>query len=329
MITRRKIVVALGAAALAPFACFAQQQPAKIYRIGWLGTAFASGYVREVDAVRAGLRELGYVEGRNIVIEYRWAESNPERLKEMAAEFVALKVDVIVTHSLVGAGAARQATSTVPIVMADGGDPIAAGFAVSFSRPGGNLTGSTSFQTEILAKRIELLKEVAPRIRRVAFLVSSQNPASVGIIQKTIMDSAAKSMKVEFHEFMVREPADFPEAFNAMTKTRIDAALINEEPMLNSNAGVIAGLAAVKRLPAVGIASFADAGGLLAYGANRLAVYGRAAYFVDRILKGTKPGDIPIEQPTKFDRVINLKTAKALGIKIPASILVQATKVIE
>ena len=330
MSTRRRIVIALGAGALAaPLASFAQQQQtAKVYRIGFLGTAYASGYVRELEWVRGGLRKLGYVEGRNIAIEYRWAESNPERIKEIAAELVALKVDAILVHGLPGAIAAARETSTIPIVMADGADPVAAGLAASLARPGGNVTGSTSFVPEESAKRLELLKEAVPRIKRVAFLVSPLNPAIFAMTRKAL-DAAAAYMNVELHEFVVREAADLPDAFNAMSKARMDAAVINNEPLLNSHAGVIASLAAVKGLPAVGYPSFADAGGLLAYGANRPALYGRAGYFVDRIFKGAKPGDIPFERASKFDLIVNLKTAKTIGLAIPQSLLLRADRVIE
>ena len=276
----------------APLSSFAQQQAAKVHRIGFLGTAFASGYVSELDWVRAGLRNLGYVEGRNIVIEYRWGEGNSD-------------------------------------VMADGADPVATGLAESLARPGRNVTGSTSFVFEEVGKRLQLLKEVAPRIKRVAFLASSLVPEVVfAPVRKTIHDAAA-AMKVELQDFLVREAADLPDAFNAMSKARIDATVINSEPLLNSHTGTIAGLAAVKGLPAVGFASFADAGGLLAYGANRPALYGRAAYFLDRIFKGAKPGEIPFERATKFDLIVNLKTAKALGIKVPQAVLIRANRVIE
>ncbi len=326
---RRQLLMALGAGALVrPLASLAQQQAAKVRRIGFLGTAFASGYVRELDAVRAGLRKFGYVEGNDIIIEYRWAEGNPGRLKELAAELAALKVDAIVTHSIPGASAAAQATSTIPIIVADGADPVAAGLATTLARPGGNVTGSMSFVPEESAKRLQLLKEVVPRIKRVAFLASSLNPKSFSLVRTSIVDAAA-SMKVELHEFVVREAADFPEVFIAMTKARMDAAVISNEPLLNSQVGVIAGLAAVKGLPAIGFASFADAGGLLAYGANRPALYGRVGYFVDQIFKGTKPGDIPFERAAKFDFIVNLKTAKTLGITIPQSLRLRADRVIE
>ncbi len=325
---RRRFVVMIGGALAVPLASFAQQQAAKVHRIGFLGTAYASGYVRELDWVPGGLRQLGYVEGRNIVIEYRWAESNPGRVRELAAELVALKLEAILVHGLPGAAAVAKETSTIPVVMADGADPVAAGLAASLARPGGNVTGSTSFVPEESAKRLQLLKEVVPRAKRVAFLVSTLNPEIFALTRKAL-EAAATATKVELQEFLVREATDLPDAFNAMSGARIDAAVINSEPLLNSHTGVIAALASVKRLPAVAYASFADAGGLLAYGANRLALYGRAAYFLDRIFKGAKPGDIPFERATKFDLIVNLKTAKALGLKIPQSVLLRADRVIE
>ena len=220
-----------------------------------------------------------------------------------------------------------QATKTIPIVIADSPDPVAFGLVASLARPGGNITGSTSFQTEIHAKRLELLKEAVPRITRVAFLCNPSGPSFVSVLKS--LEAAAKTLNVELHQFPVNESADFPGAFTAMVKAKVEAAVLYEDPLLNANAGVIAGLAAIQRLPAVGITNFAADGGLLGYGANRPVVYGRAAYFVDRILKGAKPGDLPIERTTKFEFIVNMKTAKALGIKIPNSILVRATKVIE
>ncbi len=322
---RRRFVALIGGAIAASLA--RAQQAAKVHRIGFLGIAFASGYVRELDWIRGGLRDLGYVEGRNLVIEYRWAEGSPERLREFAAEFVALKVDAILTHATAGAIAAARATSALPIVMADGADPVAVGLAASLARPGGNVTGSFSFIPEEIGKRLQLLKEILPRIRRVAFLASPVDAALAA--KRNALQAAAESLKVEVQEFPVREAADLPDAFNAMSKARIDAAVINNEPLLNSHTGTIAGLAAVKRLPAVGYASFADAGGLLAYGANRPALYGRAAYFLDRIFKGTKPGEIPFERAAKFDLIVNLKTAKALGLKVPQAVRLRADRVIE
>jgi len=325
---RREFVVLLGGALGLPLVGFAQLA-AKVHRIGFLGTAFASGYVREVEWVRGGLRDLGYVEGRNLIVEYRWAEGKPDRVREIAAEFVALKVDAIVVHGIPGAIAAARLTSTIPIVMADGADPVAAGLAKSLARPGGNVTGSISFVREEVGKRLQLIKEIVPGIKRAAFLFSSVHPAGVIALNRKELEAAAVPMSVSLQAFEIHDGTDLPGAFNAMGDARIDAVVINSEPLLNSLAGVIAGLAAVKRIPAVGYASYADAGGLLAYGANRAAVYGRTGYFLDRIFKGAKPGEIPIEQALKFDLVVNAKTARSLGVKIPQSVLLRVERVIE
>lgn len=321
------VILLAGVMWILPSSASSAEQSVKIYRIGFLGVASLSGYVRELEAIRAGLRDLGYVEGTNIVVEYRWAEGSPERLKSMAAELVALKVDILITHAIPGARAAMQATTTIPIVAADVTDPVAAGLVANLARPGGNLTGSTSFQMEVQAKRLQLLKEVVPRVRRIAYLVNPLNPGSF-VLPRKHLEEAANAMKVNLQEFAVRD-SNFPAAFNAMAKARIDADVIGEDPLLNTNAPVIAALAVTHRLPASGFSNFADAGGLLAYGANRPAVYGRTAYFVDRILKGAKPGDIPFERATKFDLIVNVKTAKTLGIKVPPPLLARADKVIE
>jgi putative ABC transport system substrate-binding protein len=327
MNNRRKIIVALGASALAaPFASFAQPQ-GKVWRLGYLSPASAAGYVKEIDAVRAGLRDLGYVEGKNIVIEFRWADNDPERLKAMAAELVALKVDVIVTHSLPGTSAAAQATKTIPIVCADGPDPVATGLVASLARPGGNITGSTSFQSELGAKRFEFLKDAVPRLRRVGFLLPELSSFSKSLLPD--IESAGKQLKLELHRFGVKGAEEIPGAFAAMAKQRIEAVVVFENPLLISNFAAIAALAATYRLPAIGLTSFADAGGLLGYSANRQILYSRVAHFVDKILKGAKAGDIPVERATRFDLVINLKTAKSLGIKIPQQLLQRADRVIE
>ena len=303
------------------------QQPGKTWRIGFLGTASASGYVREIDVIREELRKLGYTEGKNIVIEYRWAESDPVRLKEMAAELVALKVDAIITHSSLGVRAAAQATSAIPIVIADGPDPVVLGFVASLARPGGNITGSTAFQTELAAKRLELLKEVIPRLKHVSVLVNPLN-GNIHLVVKA-METAAKSMQLELHQFAVKANADFPEAFATMAKRRVEAVAITEDPLLNANMPVAAALSATHRLPGIGLTTFAEAGGLLGYSANRPLLYGRSATFIDKILKGARPGDLPIERATKFDLIVNLKTAKALQIKVPQLLLQRADKVIE
>jgi putative ABC transport system substrate-binding protein len=301
----------------------------KAYRVGFLGTAFASGYVREVEWIRSGLRHLGYVEGKNLAVEYRWAEGDPDRVKAIAAEFVGLKLDAIVVHGTPGAIAASRATSTIPIVMADGADPVAAGLVKSLARPGTNITGSTSFVPEEVPKRLELIRELVPDLGQVAYLFSALHPAEVMALNRKALGGAAAQWKVSVQHLEIREAGELGGAFDAMEKARAGAVLINSEPLLNSHATVIAGLAATKRIPAAGYASYADAGGLLAYGANRPALYGRTAYFLDRIFKGARAGDIPIERAAKFDLVVNLKAAKALGIRVPQSILVRADRVIE
>lgn len=323
-------MLALGACALGvPLVSSGQPAGAKSYRIGFLGTASAPGYVREVEWIREGLRRYGFEEGRNLIVEYRWAEGKPERMREIAAEFVALKVDALVTHNSIGAVALARETATIPIVMADGGDPVVWGLAVSLARPGRNVTGSTSFIGEETAKRLELLKEVLPRTRRVAFLSTAGFPKAAYDTNRKALQETAAPMKVELHDFVVKDPAELPEAFRAMGKAGMDAVVVNNEPVLNAQASVIGALAALTRLPSVGYPSFADAGGLLAYGANRPALYGRVGYFLDRIFKGTKPGDIPFERAAKFDLIVNAKVAQALGVAISAALRLRADRVIE
>ena len=325
---RRQIVLALGASALAaPLASFSQQQK-KVARIGFLGSASAVGYAELVEALWAGLRDFGYFEGRNIAIEFRWAENNYERLPELAGELVRLKVDVIVTHGALGVRAARQASVTIPIVAAQVGDPVALGLVTSFARPGGNITGSTQFQAEISAKRLELLAEVVPRIRQMAILINPANPANEPNLRA--MENTAASLKMGLQLFEAKGPADFESAFSAMAKKRVEAVtIIASDAIFIANNKAIADLATRHRLPSAGFKEFAEGGGLIGYGANLVEMFRRAAYFVDRILKGAKPGDLPIERASKFELVINMKTAKALGIKFPNSILLRADKVIE
>jgi putative ABC transport system substrate-binding protein len=324
--TRRKLIMALSAVALgAPLAAFAQQK-GKVWRIGFLGTTSASGIAGRVEALRAGLRDLGYVEGKNLVIEFRWAEEKYERLPQLAADLVRLKVDVIVTYS-VGTGVAKAATTTIPIVMASSVDPVATGLVASLARPGGNVTGMTGINPEVIAKRLELLKDAFPRTRQVAVLFNLDNPGRIPVLRA--MEATATSNKLELQQFGVRGPGEFDSAFAAMAKRRVDAVVIGNDPVLITNAGAIANLAAKMRLPSVGPIEFADAGGLMAYGVNPLETFRRAAYFVDRILKGAKPADLPVEQAMRFETVVNLKTAKALGITIPQSFLLRTDRVIE
>ena len=327
MITRRKLVLALGAGAFAPLASFAQQQPAKVYRIGFLGAESAFGFASYVEALRAGLRDLGYVEGKNIVIEFRWGEGKYDRLPGLAAELVRLKVDVLVTQGTPGTRAAKQATTTIPIVMATSADAVATGLVAGLARPEGNVTGSTYFGPELAAKRLELLKDAMPRVTKVAVLLNPDNPVNGPNLQAMV--TAAKLLKLDLQQFEARGPNEFDSAFAAMAKKRVDAVTINEDAIFTSNPRAIAEFATKQRLPLIGFTEFAEAGGLLSYGVNRIEMYRRAAYFVDKILRGANPGDLPIERPTKFELVINMKTAKALGIKIPGSILLRATNVIE
>ena len=326
---RRKLLVALGAGALAsPLACLAQQQPAKIARIGFLGATSAAGYASQVDALRAGLRELGHVEGKNLVIEFRWAEGKYDRLPELAAELVRLKVDVLVTHGAPGSRAAKMATTTIPIVLAAVGDPVAQGLVASLARPGGNITGSTFFAPELMAKRLELVKAALPRIRRVAVLLNSDHPINNEPTLRA-MKTTAGSLKVELQQFGVRSPSEFESALAAMSNRRAEAVVIAEDSLFVANAAAAASLGTKHRIPAIGFVEVAEGGGLMGYGVNFPAMYRRAAVFVDKILKGANPGDLPIERPTRFELVLNMKTAKELGIKIPNSILVRADKVIE
>ena len=329
MTSRRTVLKALtGATLLArPLAGLAQQ-PAKIARIGFLGLVSSTGWASRVEALRAGLRDLGYVEGKNIVIEFRWADGKYDRLPNLAAELVRLNVDVLVTAGTPGTRAAKRATSTIPVVMAVSGDAVATGLVASLARPGGNITGSTFFDPELTAKRLELLKEAMPRVAQVAALLNPDNPASIGPVLQA-MQIAAKSMKVGLQQFEVLGPNEFDSAFAAMANRRVDAVAVLDDGVFLANARAIADVAAKNRLPLIGNKEFAEAGGLIGYGVNFLELWRRAAYFVDRILKGAKPGDLPVEQATKFELIINMKTARALGIKIPDSILVRANKVIE
>ena len=279
------------------------------------------------EAFRAGLRDLGYQEGRDIVIEYRWADGKYDRLPALFAELVRLKVDVIVTHGTPGVLAAKKATSTIPIVMAVVGDALGSGLVSSLARPGGNVTGLTFFNPELAAKRLELLKETMPGLTDVGILLNLANPINEPILPQ--MSQVAHSLKLELHQFDVRGPTEFEGAFAAMAAKRVGALVVIEDAMLLANAPAVAALALKQRLPSCGWPDFAVAGGLMAYGVNFPDMFRRAATFVDKILKGAKPGDLPVERSTKFEFVINLKTAKALGVTVPYSLLARADEVIE
>ena len=325
---RRMLMLCLGAIA-APIAGLAQQSPGKIPRIGFLISESLSGQASRIEGLRDGLREHGYVEGKNIAIEMRSAEGNYERLPGLAAELVDLKVDVLVAFGIKALAAASNATATIPIVIpATSSDPIAMGLVGSHSRPGGNVTGSTTFGPEIMAKRLELLKEVMPAMTRVAVLVNPAN-SSLGPMFRE-MNIAAKSLSLSLEPFEARARGDFDRVFAAMAKGRVHAMAIQDDTMFGeTNAHAIARLAARQRLLAAGSIEFARAGGTIGYGRTDTELYRRGAYFVDRILKGANPGDLPIEQATRFELVINLKSAKTLGIKVPHSVMIRADRVIE
>jgi putative tryptophan/tyrosine transport system substrate-binding protein len=323
---RRDFITLVGGAAAWPLAARAQQ--ARMTRIGFLGPTSYFGMQERMDALRAGLRDLGYVEGDNLSIDFRWAEGRYDRLPALAAELVRLKVDVIVTATTPATLAAKQATTTIPIVMAATGDAVANGLVDSLNRPGGNITGSSFYSPEISAKRLELIREAAPRATQIGYLrnASYQSPA----ILKS-MESAAAALDMKLHHFPVFGPSELAAAFMAMAGSSIEFLAMDDEPMLttSSNAKTVAELAARQRLPSIGGRDLAEAGGLIGYGANVPALYRRAASFVDKLIKGAKPADLPIELPTRFDLVINLKTAKAIGLTIPESFLARADEVIE
>lgn len=324
---RREIVLGLGGAALAiPLAVLAQQA-GKIARVGFLGSENASEYAGNIDALRAGLRALGYIEGRSLSIEYRWAEGRNDRLPSLAAELAGLKVDVIVTHGTPGTLAAKRATATIPIVMASSGDALATGVVSSLSRPTGNVTGLTLLLPELSVKRLELLKQVSPGLARVASLFNPLNPAYATDIAMT--DGAAKTLKVQVHRFDARAPKEFESAFAAMVKARMEAVLVHQDGMLNAHPGAIAKLALKYKLLSAGFEEFGDAGGLIGYGVSFPQMYRRAAVFVDKLLKGARVQDLPVEQPTEFNLIVNMKAAAGLGIKMPPLLLQGANRIID
>jgi len=326
MNTRRKIIVALGVCAVAtPFSSFAQS--AKTYRIGYLGPTSAAGAASRIEAMRAGLRELGYVEGKNLVIEFRWADDNYERLPQFAVDLARLKVDVIVTHGTPGAHAALKATTTIPIVMATAGDALLTGLVTNLARPEGNITGSIFFNPELAAKRLEVLRDTFPRIKRIAVLKNPDNPAMAPVL--AAMEQTARALKLELQQIGARNPKDFDGAFTAMAKSRAEAVVAIEDAMLNGNLKQIADLAIQRRIPAIGLPEFADAGALLAYGVNLVQMFRHSAVFVDKLFKGTPIKQLPVERATTFETVINLKTARTLGVKFPDSIKLRADRVIE
>jgi len=304
------------------------QQPEKVPRVGYLSPSSRSTQKHLVEALQQGLRVLGWIEGQNITIEYRWAEGKYERLPDLAAELVRLRVDVIYANSGPAALAAKRATSSVPIVFETLGDPVSAGLVASLARPGGNLTGVSGLGPELSGKQIELLKEVAPRLTRVAVLANPSNKMATAALRET--EIAARLLGVKFQVLEVSEPDKLEGAFSAITRERAGALMVLADPMFGTQRKRILGLVEKSRLPAIYVETgWVQAGGLMSYSPSLPEQFRKAAVFVDKILKGAKPADLPVEQPTKFELIINLKTAKQIGLTIPPNVLTRADKVIK
>jgi putative ABC transport system substrate-binding protein len=328
---RREFILSLGgAAATWPLAARAQQRPMPV--IGFLGFGLPDPGTPYVTAFRQGLRELGYIEDRNILIEYRWAEGKPERFPVLAAELVALKVDVIVTAGgTLAALAAKRATTTLPIVFAVVGDPIAEGLVTSLARPGSNVTGLSNVTNDLVGKWLELLKQVVPKVSLVALLLKPDSmPDSAREVRLKEAAVSALALGLQLQVVEARGPADFDRAFSDMSEKDAGALVVLSTPAFTNERQRIVDLAAKNRLPTVYASrNYVDSGGLMSYGPNLPDLHRRAATYVDKIIKGAKPSDLPVEQPTKFELVINLKTAKALGLELPTSLLLSADEVIE
>jgi putative ABC transport system substrate-binding protein len=323
---RREFITLVGSAAAWPLAASAQQA-AKLPTIGFLGSATASSEGERVAAFAQRLRELGWIDGRNVAIEYRWSEGRNERYAEITAEFVRLKVEVIVTQGTAPVLAAMHATSVIPIVFAGSGDPVATGLVASLARPGGNVTGLSNQQADLTGKRVQLLRELVPGLRRLAILGNVGNPAIV--LEMEEAQAAARTLGLDVAMFEIRRAEDIAPAFQAL-KGRVEALYEAGDPLTTANRVRIITLALAARLPTIfpngdGV----ESGGLISYGPNMPDMYRHAADYVDKVLRGAKPADLPVEQPTKFDLVINLTTAEALGITVPPMVRALATEVIE
>ena len=325
----RKIIICLLTAALLSTVPFVgAQQPKTVPRIGYLSVLSPSSDSSRIEAFRQGMRELGYVEGQSMAIDSRYAEGKLERLPDLAGELVRLKVDVIVVGGSTATRATKNVTKLIPVVMAHGSDPVELGFVASLARPGGNITGLTHLAPELGGKRLELLKEITAQLARVAVLTDPGTQGHGPQIKE--LEVAARALGLQLRPAEVRKPNDFESAFSAMTRGRADALIGLQQPTLDRLRARIVDLAAKNRLPAMySNSEYVEAGGLMSYAADIVAMFRRAATYVDKILKGTKPADIPVEQPTKFELVINLKTAKQIGLTIPPNVLARADKVIK
>ena len=327
MARKTVIVVWLVALVLASLPLAYAQQPKKIPRIGFLSPTPPAAISARMEAFRQGLREFGYVERQNIAIEYRWGEGRSDRLPEFAADLVRIKVDVIVTAGPQATRAAKEATATIPIVMAFDNDPVGNGFVASLARPGGNITGLSTLYPEISGKQLELLKEIVPRLSRVAVLGTSTQPGNAQSLRET--ELAAEAFGVQLQYLEVLAPKDFETAFRAANKGRAEAVLVLQSFVLTSQRKQLVDLAVKNRLPAIyDRREFVEDGGLMTYSVSSTDLFRRAATYVDKILKGAKPADLPVEQPKKFEFIINLKAAKQIGLTIPPNVLARADKVI-
>jgi len=330
-VTAKKLVTAtLLVLLVAPLAVASARSPDGVPRVGYLNPGSASDPLRQrrLEAFRQGLRELGYVEGQNIALESRWAEGKYDRYPALVADLLRLKVDVIVAVGGAATQAAQHVAGTTPIVMSIVIDPLRSGLVPSLARPGGNITGLSNMASDLVGKQLELLKEVVPKVSRVALLWNAANPG--GAPQLREAEAAARALGVRLQTLEARVPPEIDSAFEAMIRERAGALVVLPDPIFGNQRIQIAELAAKRRLPSVfGVRESVEAGGLMAYSANLLDLERRAATYVDRILKGAKPAELPVEQPTKFELVINLKTAKAIGLTMPPSVLVRADRVIE
>ena len=328
MITRRKVLLAIATTLLAMPLAGETQNAQKVYRVGYLGNSSASLEPDLVEAFRQGMRDLGDIEGKNLVIEFRWAEGRYHRFASLVTDLIHLPVDVIVTAGTPGTLAAKNATKTIPVVMAVSGDAVGTGLVDSLAHPGGNVTGLTTMASELEGKRLELLREMLPKLARITVLKNDVNPLMAIQFKQTA--AAAKSSRVALESVDIRAVDDFEKAFASMAKARPDAIIVLADRFLLAERERILTFAAEQRFAAMyPYREFVEHGGLISYSPNYAESFRSAAKYVDKILKGTKPFDLPVEQPTKFELVVNMKTAKTLGVKIPNTILVRADNVIE